>query len=82
MSFVGIGTSLGMPVEIPIIIHSLADCLEMVNDEILPLPFNTKFLATLDIGAHDKKNKVKLLPVMNLAGGPVTSQGTSTVLES
>ena len=61
MSFVGIGMSLGMPVEIPIIICSLADCLGMVNDEILPLPFYAKFLATLDIGAHNKKNKSKVI---------------------
>jgi hypothetical protein len=67
LSFVGIATSLGLPVEIPIIIRSLADCMALVNPDLLPLTFEASFKDTLDIGAHNNDNKSKVVDKYELS---------------
>jgi hypothetical protein len=61
MSYIGIATLLGRPIEIPIIIRSLADSMALVHDDDLPLNFDSGLLSTLDIGAHTNDNKSKIV---------------------
>jgi hypothetical protein len=59
MSYVGIATTLGQPVEIPIILRSLADSIALLHEnDKLPL-FNPSLLATLDVGKDGKSQVVK-----------------------
>ena len=49
----GVASSIGQPVDIPIILRSLADSLALVDVSLLPLSFDPEMLAILDIGIDD-----------------------------
>ena len=55
LSYVGVASSIGQPVDIPIILRSLADSLALVDVSLLPLSFDPEMLDTLDIGIDDDK---------------------------
>src|SRR3979490_1147720 len=50
MSWVGIATTIGLVIEVPILLRSLADSLADVNLDHLPLGFHPSLLAALDGG--------------------------------
>jgi hypothetical protein len=50
MSWVGIATTIGLVIEVPILVRSLADSLADVNLDHLPLGFHPSLLAALDDG--------------------------------
>ena len=56
LSYVGVASSIGLAVELPIILRSLADSLALVDEKMLPLNFDQDFLLMLDIGAHNDDN--------------------------
>ena len=53
LSLVGIATALGQPLDIPIILRTLAGTIALVVENSLPFAFDSDFLATLDTPAHD-----------------------------
>lgn len=59
LSIVGTATALGQPVEIPIILRTLASSIALVNEDALPLNLNPDSLAALDTPAHDKSKVVQ-----------------------
>jgi hypothetical protein len=50
MSWVGIATTIGLVIKVPILVRSLADSLADVNLNHLPLGFHPSLLAALDDG--------------------------------
>src|SRR3981189_851934 len=50
MSWVGIATTIGLVIEVLILLRSLADSLDDVNFDHLPLRFHPSLLAALDDG--------------------------------
>ena len=61
LSHIGVLTSIGQPVDIPIITRSLADSIALgPEDAILPT-FENDFLATLDIGSHKTDDKCQVV---------------------
>ncbi|KAF8811073.1 hypothetical protein BYT27DRAFT_7253203 [Phlegmacium glaucopus] len=61
LSYVGISSAIGQTVDVPIIVRSLADSMAMLQGNDLPIPFDPEFLTMLDIGAHDKDNKSRVV---------------------
>ncbi|KAF8801935.1 hypothetical protein BYT27DRAFT_7113917, partial [Phlegmacium glaucopus] len=61
LSYISIAAAVGHPIDIPIILQSLADSVGLLHENALPLPFDTDFLATLDIGAHEKDHKSQVV---------------------
>ncbi|KAF8799829.1 hypothetical protein BYT27DRAFT_7263438 [Phlegmacium glaucopus] len=61
LSYVGIAVSVGQTIDIPIILRSLANSMALLNENALPLPFDPHFLATLDIGTHEKGHKSQVV---------------------
>jgi len=53
MSYVGIATSLGLVVEVPMVLRSLSISLVAVPDADLPIPFDLGLIAMLDSGTND-----------------------------
>jgi hypothetical protein len=49
LSFIGISSALGLPIEIPIIVRSLADIMGLRPNMDYPIVFEHDFLATLDL---------------------------------
>ena len=66
MSFIGIATSLGQPVDIPIILRSLADSIALVDGNDRMPVLSAGFLSMLDIGAHNKDNKCRVVGAYNI----------------
>ncbi|KAF8801050.1 hypothetical protein BYT27DRAFT_7216408 [Phlegmacium glaucopus] len=60
LSYVGIASTLGQAIEIPIIVRSLADSIRLLHEDALPLSMDPGFLAILDMGAHGKDNKSRV----------------------
>ena len=50
MSWIGIGNTIGLMIEVPILLRSLADSLANIKIEHLPLGFHPSLLAALDDG--------------------------------
>jgi len=65
-------TAVGQSVEIPIILHSLADSMAVLPENELPLAIHPDFLATLDMR---RTTNAKSSRDMILAGGLAGSQG-------
>ncbi|KAF8814635.1 hypothetical protein BYT27DRAFT_7081820, partial [Phlegmacium glaucopus] len=61
LSYVGISVAVGHPIDIPIILRSLADSIGLLHENALLLSFDANFLATLDIGAHEKDHKSQVV---------------------
>ncbi|KAF8809697.1 hypothetical protein BYT27DRAFT_7093990, partial [Phlegmacium glaucopus] len=61
LSYIGISTTLGKAIEIPIIMRSLANSMGLLHEDALPLIMDPSFLATLDMGAHEKESKSKIV---------------------
>jgi hypothetical protein len=58
---VGLASAIGQTVDVPVIIRSLADSMAMLQQEDFPIPFHPEFLATLDVGAHGKDNRSRVV---------------------
>ncbi|KIM39385.1 hypothetical protein M413DRAFT_29535 [Hebeloma cylindrosporum] len=52
MSYVGIATTMGLVVEVPIVLRSLAVSLGPVPTDELPIPFDLGFIALLEVGTN------------------------------
>ena len=61
MSYIGVATSIGQAIEVPIIIQSLADNISMLREDQPPISFNLDFLMMLDIDMSDKDNKSRIV---------------------
>lgn len=61
MSYIGIATALGQPVEIHIILRSLADIVGLPVEMGFPTIFEPEFLATLDLDRRDKDCKYSVV---------------------
>lgn len=55
MSYVGIGTAVGIQMEIPIVLRSLAEYFAPLTADMLPVPFGLDFVNMLELGT-DKKD--------------------------
>jgi len=55
MSYVGIATSLGLVIEVPMVLRSLSVSLAAVPDDDLPIPFDLGLIAMLDSGTNDSE---------------------------
>jgi len=53
MSYVGMATSLGLVVEVPMVLRSLSISLAAVPNANLPIPFDLGLIAMLDSGTND-----------------------------
>jgi len=53
MSYVGMATSLGLVVEVPMVLRSLSVSLAAVPNANLPIPFDLGLIAMLDSGTND-----------------------------
>ena len=53
MSYVGIATSLGLVVEVPMVLRSLSISLAAVPDADLPIPFDLGLITMLDSGTNN-----------------------------
>jgi hypothetical protein len=55
MSYVGIATSLGLVIEVPMVLRSLCASLAALPDGELPIPFDSEFIRLLDSGTNDEE---------------------------
>ena len=55
MSYVGIATSLGLVIEMPMVLQSLSVSLAAAPNADLPIPFDLGFIAMLDSGTNDSE---------------------------
>ena len=53
MSYVGIATSLGLVIEVPMVLRSLSVSLVAAPNADLPIPFDLGFIAMLDSGTNN-----------------------------
>ncbi|KAF8799630.1 hypothetical protein BYT27DRAFT_7263716 [Phlegmacium glaucopus] len=85
LSYIGIATALGQQLDVLIILRSLTDSMAMLDEDALPLPFNASFLATLDIGVHDRNNKSQVVSTYDYtwwSGRKPRNLSTVTVLDA
>ena len=55
MSYVGIATSLGLVIEVPMVLRSLSVSLAAAPNADLPIPFDLGFIAMLDSGTNNSE---------------------------
>jgi hypothetical protein len=55
MCFVGVATSIGQIVEIPILLRSLAQSFQFGWPEEATLPFDSDFIAMLEVGTNEEQ---------------------------
>jgi hypothetical protein len=61
LSYVGIGTSIGHPFDIPILLRSLAVGLAILDEDDLPMSFDIDFLTTLDTNLAEQNSLCKIV---------------------
>lgn len=61
LSYIGIATAFGYPIDVPTIIRSLADIMGLESDIERPIVFDPDFLATLDLDRRDKALKYEVV---------------------
>ena len=57
LSYIGVATSIGQIIHVPIIVRSLANSMALLHESQLPISFDSDFLLMLDIDMSDKDNK-------------------------
>jgi hypothetical protein len=63
MSYIGIATSINQPIDIPIIIRSLADIIGLHASIHIPVVFTPEFIATLDLDRRDSDCNYRLVEI-------------------
>ena len=55
MAYAGMATAMGQYLEIPIILRFLVTLLSFITQANLPVPFNSGFIALLEVGTSDEE---------------------------
>lgn len=63
MSFIGIGTSLGQPLDVPVLVRSLAASIGCLDEDYLSLHFDHDFLLTLDSDISEQNKMCRKVKV-------------------
>jgi hypothetical protein len=63
LSYVGLGTSIGQPLEVPILLRSLATGLAILDEDQLPVSFGPDFLMTLDTNLAEQNSFCKIVQI-------------------
>lgn len=56
LSIIGVGNTLGLLIDVPIIVRSLVDSFAFVGEDELPLPMTSDFLTLLDTGTDPRRH--------------------------
>ena len=67
LSYIGIGTSIGQPLKVPILLRSLAVGLASLDEKDLPVSFDIDFLMTLDTDPAEQNSICKLVQTYECA---------------
>jgi len=55
MAYAGMATATGQHLEIPIILRSLVTSLSLITKADLPVPFDSAFIALLEVGTSNEE---------------------------